>query len=472
MNFILQQPLMTLGGAGDGTSFAADIFFGRPAFCDVQKFEGRMASYKREIVALTQRKNNKLASLDFILDTQGLFLIAVFREPLILGNAKLALGHLLRVFEVEQHRSVQRTLRPFDDLDRLRVQEMRTVGDLRPYEEESSDVEEESGEKEGFATQQFLDDEYFNLWCRGRKKLTREEVLAIEFEVEVPRRNLLEGRTLALQDVGDDLALANDSPQTLAALARWIASAQELAAISLLSIGTAELYYFRCLYEPRRRALLKWGLRALPSLPEIVERGLELAERGALPAPHLTAGIKHTFLRRCEEVLKGLSPGLETTRAERRRVAVLLGASPTCDLCTSAKSVHCYEWDPSHHCWTRFGVFDPMPLIYKPVFEPGPEPPLPDGSSERSLCTACADKYPYSCQSCRSCENLVGDTLDCRCGGVAAGRAPRGKPPSLAVELQLFCEKFRCLSVRERSCVSAEELREERDERRGQKRMV
>mgnify|MGYP002811942823 CR=1 FL=1 len=96
MQFIVEQPEMTLGGAGKCTSFAADVFMGRPAFSDLQNFEPCMAACREEILVMLERRNNRIASLDLIVDDQGLFLIAIFTRAMDTGNAKSAMLNLLR----------------------------------------------------------------------------------------------------------------------------------------------------------------------------------------------------------------------------------------------------------------------------------------------------------------------------------------------------------------------------------------
>ncbi len=134
MQFIVELPEMTLGGAGKCTSFAADVFMGRPAFSDLQAFEPCMAACRAEILVMLERRNNRIASLDLIVDDQGLFLIAIFTRPMIIGNAKSSVMHLLRACDPAHQANVRRSLRPFDDLDRLRVLAMRTTADLRPWD--------------------------------------------------------------------------------------------------------------------------------------------------------------------------------------------------------------------------------------------------------------------------------------------------------------------------------------------------
>ncbi len=74
--------------------------------------------------------------MDLIIDKEGLFGIFVFQQTQNTGNAKRAIDTLLRALPGEQQRAVQESLRPFDYLDFLRVEDMLTVAELRPLDED------------------------------------------------------------------------------------------------------------------------------------------------------------------------------------------------------------------------------------------------------------------------------------------------------------------------------------------------
>ncbi len=209
--------------------------------------------------------------------------------------------------------------------------------------------------------------------------------------------------------------------------ARWIASVQESAAVCILSIGSSSLLFCRCVHEDRRTELLKWGLPKCSSLPEIVQRSLELSAQGSLPALDGTPRTKAILLRRCHDVFGELSPGLELTAIDRRRVAVLLGAAPTCDLCTSVKATVSFEWDDRYGAWTSHGVSQPS---FRPQWLPVPP---------------CAKKTYRTCQECRRSDQLY--MIDrCECGGRAVPRLPHAARFTPAV---LAHERRRVSSVRE-----------------------
>jgi hypothetical protein len=399
MQFIVDLPEMTLGARGGLTSFAADVFAGRPAFSELQSFEPCMAACRAEILLMMKRGNNRIASLELIVDGQGLFLIAVFTRHMIIGNAKSSVLHLLRCFDVEHLANVRRSFRPFDDLDRLRVLDMRTTADLRPWDTVEPDLPS---------------------LREPRPPQSREEFYKTWVEEPEPPY-VLGDATLSLEDTGfGPPPKRHDASQVAKVRARWIASVQESAAVSILSIGSSsKIFFCRCVHEGRRTELLVWSLPRLSLLSTIVQRCVELVSEGCLPPPD-NSHMKAFLLRICNAAFGVLSPGLEITDIEHRRVAVLLGSAPTCDLCTSTKASFSFEWDDRYGAWTSHGVS-------KSSFQPSwlAPPPLPE---TRSLCRACCRKTYRTCQECRRSDRLC--ALDrCECGGRVVPRLPQAEAP-------------------------------------------
>ncbi len=142
MDYLVARPEMTFAGAGNGTSFAAEIFNGRPPFEQIHKLQAVMNEIALEVQSSMERPSCRIASVDLIVDGEGLLGIFVFQQPLNTGNAKRAIDTLLRALPAEQQRAVQECLRPFDYLDFLRVEDMLTVAELRPLDEEEEPEEE------------------------------------------------------------------------------------------------------------------------------------------------------------------------------------------------------------------------------------------------------------------------------------------------------------------------------------------
>jgi hypothetical protein len=416
MQFITHHPLMELGDAGHGTSFAADVFMGRPAICDIQKFEPRMVACRAEILSMLGRKNNQLASLDLIVDARGLFLIAIFRVAMNTGNAKSAMSNLLRHIQPEHQQSVQQTMRPFDDLDRLRVLAMETPTTLRPCD--TVDASPKDPPQQPYAWWSKTGFVYAKEETPPQPRAWRSiEEFELALDETPPPPLVLQGQTLCLDDI------AFEGFETTGLLSRWIADVQEVGAISILNIGSAKLQYYRCIYESRRRELLKWRFGTDSPLPMIVERALEYEATGALPSHTDSPKKKCVFMHRCRAVYQELSPERPVPPLENRQVAVLMGDAVTCDDCASTKSSICYEWDHRFGAWTAHGV---SKGIYNPVIPGVTDVICP--ADERSLCAACAAKTFYTCQECRRSDLNIMNRW-CECGGQVVGRLPKGTPP-------------------------------------------
>jgi len=465
MDFLSELPRATLAVAGHATSFAADVFFGRPSFEEIQGFQGIMDKIGLEVEVSAQRKACQLASVDLIIDGVGLLGIFVFKGKQSTGNAKRALETLLQALPEAQQQAVQGTMRPFDYLDMLRVGKMQTVGDLRPYEEESSG--EESSEPEGFATQQFLDEEYFNLWCRGRKKLTREEVLAIEFEEEVPRRNLLDGVTLAITNMAVRVeAKQSQALRVRQALQHWVEMAQGRAAVTVLHIGAAELCYQHCVHEARREALVQLDLCGSPAFLDVVRRSIALVEVGALPCPKTHAVAKALFFKRCSQVLQSVNPAANCNQRtlhsrERREIAILMGFAPKCDRCPAKTAECCFEWDKTFRRWTQYEIN--RSFGYTAAMT------LPE--DELTLCRQCAHGCSFACHDCRRSDK-IDDAGDCQCGGRVGRSAPPGRPPTLLHTMQGFMLRLRGMRASPEECDPAAEAAEVAYEQASKRRRI
>jgi len=440
MDFLSARPLMTAVGTGRGTSFAADVFHGRPSFEEIQGFQGIMDAIGLEVEASMQRKNCHLASIDLIIDGEGLIGIFVFKGKLIVGNAKSAMVTLLKALPEAQQQAVQDTLRPFDYLDMLRVGKMRTVAGLRPYEEASSEEEEEPEVKIEFRKNRTPAEVQADIEKEPRAR-TMAEFLATEDEVEVPRRNLLEGLTLAITNMAETLQAKPAQAQRMrCALIRWVEDAQGMAAITVLRIGTSQLCYQHIVHEARREALIQQGLGRNSTFLDVVRRCLALVEIGELTCPKLSAVTKNAFLSRCSKVLRTVNPEADCNRKalcprESREVAILLGLTPKCDCCPSTTADHCFEWDKTHCRWTEFEINRPF----------GYTPAMTLKEDVRVLCEACVQRCLYACELCRASDKLL-ENCECKCGGKARRAAPPGRPQKLLDMLNGFLAKLRGLS--------------------------
>ena len=403
MDFLPEKiAVATLHGAGNGLSFAADVFTTRPHFDEIRGFQTIAEGLREEVAISIARKSCQLASVDLLMDRGGLFAIFSFKREIATSPAKTAVDTVLSAFPAEQRKAVQNTLRPLDYGDKLRLDAMETVATLRPFlEEEEAEPEEE---------------EYVPPEFRTRK--TRAQLIE---KGEAPYRNALDGKTLAIGDLG---APCVEPLSVRFAMECWIETAQTRATIVILSVGVRSLSYIHSTHEARRQLLLKSRLPPSPSLVDVVAASFALVEEGALPAPASSRVHKSEFLKRCGVALAAVNPTAERdqkklTPLEKRALAILMGAEPSCDLCPG-KAAHHYEWNALGCCWTK-----------------NEHLPAQKGPTERNICSKCrAACDDYACNVCRSSEFLSGiklssvwlrasrgaihqHSLTCRCGGHA-----------------------------------------------------
>jgi hypothetical protein len=455
MQFLQHVPQMALCGAGDATTFFAELYDTRPGFKDILKYGAIMEAHRTHIVSLLQRRNNQLASMNLIVDSKGICGLFIFCTPLGTGNAKSAISALIRKFDPLIQDNVMRSLRPFDELDSFRVVAMKTITSLRPEDNKYQDSIPVPQAPAGCERWQLRVEEY-------------EAALALRDEFPIVSSL---PQTLSISDVymapltAESCAVFNEnevwsdaggsdssddsvdeSEDQLAKQRRecWIEAAQREAAVSILSIGagSSRISYIYCVHEDRRRLLMCQGL-IKPWLPELVERGLELVENGSLPQAR-SPQQKCMFRKRCIAVRKQLSPDVALTQYELRDMEILMGNAPPCDMCATAKTAHCYEWDHAYRRWTRHGVLKRDQLFM--ADHPSSEPKF-----ERKMCNACSLVHNVSCTDCRSSTNflpgynpyhILPTPRECKCGGFASENAGRYKGPNLRTRMQLFLEEM------------------------------
>ena len=226
MDFLHELHIATLVDGGKGTTFVADVFNGSAPFAKRLAFTTWTAELQGQVATSMERAKFTLASMDILMDKEGLMGIFTFTPRLQHSDGKKGMNTILHAFPEEQCLTVECALRPLDELDKIRLDEMATVGALRPRvakgkaeeeEEEEFDLPYELGHP-AVSMAQFLD-----------------EMSDSEDEEEV-----LQPR-LAFTDSAETFAgpLAMKS-----AFKNWVIAAQKRAAAVILSVGTCKLTYF------------------------------------------------------------------------------------------------------------------------------------------------------------------------------------------------------------------------------------
>ena len=137
MDYLREQPTVSLADAGAMDNFIADIFQPRPAVDDIARFSEAWSTQAAEkMQTVMKRKNRAVTWVQLVIDQHGLLAFLRVANPLHLGNVKLAAKVLFKClpapFTNEQRCAVQKSLRPLDEVDRDRISAWQTVDSLRP----------------------------------------------------------------------------------------------------------------------------------------------------------------------------------------------------------------------------------------------------------------------------------------------------------------------------------------------------
>jgi len=269
MDFLRVTPTINLGQdlGHEHICFCADLFDGRPHFPNIQAFQEWSLKQQESFMHKKDRKVCPVDWLGLFVDQGGAIMLASHKSGTELNNMRKALKTILKALPEELQKAVATTLRPLDELDKVRIEGWQTVKDLKPEEDSDSDspIQETA--------------------------VALRQAGQIELEMGA-EQCLLEG----------------------GALVAWAARAQAYATICLASTGDMpELTYIRCSEKKQRRHLLLVGKvreKKAEILADVVRIAATMAKNGSLPAP----GRQRTceFMGRCVEALKVVNPKAET----------------------------------------------------------------------------------------------------------------------------------------------------------------
>jgi len=146
MDFLHELHIATLVDGGKGTTFVAYVFNGRPPYAEILAFSMWTAELQGQVAISMERAKFTLASMDLLMDKEGLIGIFTFTPRLQLSDAKKGMDSILHACPEEQRLTVKSTLRPLDELDKICLDEMATVAALRPRVAKEKAEEEEEEE--------------------------------------------------------------------------------------------------------------------------------------------------------------------------------------------------------------------------------------------------------------------------------------------------------------------------------------
>ena len=373
----LQQPLSAslAEGGSTHTTFVAEIFSGRPPFDEICGFSPWVERAQADLDRSLLRPACPVQGLAIYLDTLGSFMLVRMKGEAQNGNAKSAVMRALKELQqplpAEQRRRVADTFRPLDQLDKERLEAMRTVHSLRKSPKEDTrptpatlvalvaSLSDSESEDEGqralcalpppggaAAARLALVAEVEETGAAHAKPPSACEHVLL-FWSAAPRKTCslcgsqeaqqcqacgaLLCKSCADHPAGSDGAAGQHEAALakLEAFDHWQEAAQCLAAVVVAQAGeTKKLTYVRCRHEPRRAQLIAKRLSADCSFVEAVRIAVAMAKEGMLPLAEVRQR-KGEFLKRCGEALRSVRPSArvsprELPPSEQRALALAL----------------------------------------------------------------------------------------------------------------------------------------------------
>ena len=386
MQFVEELPEAHLCQSGSRhKSFVAELFGPRPRLDAMVSYRRVAAEIEQNTQKLVSRAVCPFAHVGIYVDHMGAWLLVKAKHELSVCNARSGLITVLAPLdahetdaELTSRKSMEQTVRPFDELDKQRLDSWQTAAMVRPKFPAAPKPEAPASEL----------------------PRTLQELAASlsdsEAEDEGPRM-------LSLTDAGLPCVESVEQPDVFSqdvtfyrecfefARDTWYDSAKERAVVVLLSVGEPlrELTYIHCHREERRVELLITRLPVLSDMSECVSIAAILAMEGALPSPLGPRARKAEFLARCETALKRKNPLAQCDlkqlpTQDQRKIAVALGLkTQLCSRCPRPAETS-VEFSLS---WLD-GVPEPHP-------------------DTRFFCCKCAPTHPATCLKCDKHDSLV-----------------------------------------------------------------
>ena len=107
MDFLHEQPVVSLAGPGQAQTFIAEVFQARPPVDKFAQLSQESAEAAKKIRQVMDRKNCAVTWVQLVIDQHGVLVILRYEHPLILGDAKKAASVVLRCLRDDQQLAAQ-----------------------------------------------------------------------------------------------------------------------------------------------------------------------------------------------------------------------------------------------------------------------------------------------------------------------------------------------------------------------------
>jgi len=304
MEFLTQTPPAQLVEcATKHTCFIAELFDPRPDWHAILAYRETMRKLQASVEELAARGRCPFTQLGIYVDHEGACLLATSKKEMQLCHARSGLSTLLQPLDLYEEgaqttsrKRMEKSVRPFDALDKIRLDAWKTTTELRPSFPKAPKPEKEEAEaQQGSATR--LQD-FLAAVTESEDEDSGPPALAIADEMAEPLcPDMCEG----------DLSLYREGYAH--AHAAWTDSVQRTAVVVMLAVGELkQLQFIPCHREDRRVQFLVAKLGDLPDLAETCALAAELAREGLLPSPSGPRARKAEFLKRCQAALQKKNP--------------------------------------------------------------------------------------------------------------------------------------------------------------------
>lgn len=408
MRFLTQRPVLRLSDdGGKYTSFFADVA-PRPSFDDIVGFVDAAANLTKCMAGVVARKANPISSAALVIDGIGVCLLISTSKRIQVQNARSAVDTMLAALPVAERLSVEKSIRPLDELDKCRIDDWFLASPLKQYREPTTVAPAAAARDTTVSTRDFVSmySEDVSSWFfkKGESRPAFPEPepaptvralldAASDSEDDAPAAMLTDAAPAAplmLTDAAIDgvVAIAGH-PAACAEV--WKDGLKSMAVVVVGSVGALdELTFVRCHSENRRIALLLRSLSGKQNLVDVVRVALRLSRDGSLPPFDAARNRKAEFLKRCAEALAKHDPSAirEPKKLDDRQQR-LLALALDARLCVAcSKSPGIYNGNDLLFDWVCTALID-VPEVVGDL-----------------LCAVCASKRLLFCPKCGKSDSL------------------------------------------------------------------
>ena len=140
MQFLAEMPTAHLGQSGSRHKyFVAELFGPRPTLDAIASYRSVVAEIEQNVQKLVSRHVCPFAHVGIYVDHVGAWLLVKAKKELQVSNARSGLITVLAPMdahetgaELTSRKSMEQTVRPFDQLDKARLDAWQTVAMLKP----------------------------------------------------------------------------------------------------------------------------------------------------------------------------------------------------------------------------------------------------------------------------------------------------------------------------------------------------